>query len=156
MRRSTQIIWRRWSTLRMSSMRQWGSISDLVRSQEVTVMGCCLFFNAIFSSSGIQRTCTRDYKIPDSEFTIPKDLLCTILPRWNLIQTTIWTKNAYLFINLHGNYLMLREEDCFPNPDKFDPDNFNESEGLNKFGFMGFGQGPRNCIGRLLSKQNKS
>ena len=44
---------------------------------------------------------------------------------------------------------MLREEDCFPNPDKFDPDNFNESEGLNKFGFTGFGQGPRNCIGTL-------
>ena len=50
---------------------------------------------------------------------------------------------------------MLREDDCFANPDKFDPDNFNESEGLNKFGFMGFGQGPRNCIGMLLSKQNK-
>merc|ERR1719468_543521 len=42
---------------------------------------------------GIQRTCTRDYKIPDSDFTIPKDLLCTVVPR---------------------------EEDCFPNPDKFD------------------------------------
>ena len=42
-----------------------------------------------------------------------------------------------------------KEEDCFPNPDMFDPDNFNESENLNKFGFIGFGQGPRNCIGEL-------
>jgi len=75
---------------------------------------------------GIQRICTRDYKIPDSDFTIPKDLMVTIMPR---------------------------EEDCFPNPEKFDPDNFEESEGLNKFGDVGFGQGPRNCIGMRYALQ---
>ena len=67
---------------------QWGNEEVFQIWWEVTVTGCFLFFNAIFSS-GIQRTCTRDYKIPDSDFTIPKDLLCTILPRWNLFQTTI-------------------------------------------------------------------
>ena len=46
---------------------------------------------------------------------------------------------------------LFREEDCFPNPDKFDPDNFEESEGLNKFGDVGFGQGPRNCIGTFAN-----
>lgn len=75
---------------------------------------------------GLNRTCTKPYKIPDSDFTVPKDLLLVVLPK---------------------------EEDCFPNPDKFDPDNFNESENLNKFGFIGFGQGPRNCIGMRYALQ---
>ena len=43
-----------------------------------------------------------------------------------------------------------RQEDCFKNPDQFDPDNFLESDKFNKFGFLGFGQGPRSCIGRIL------
>ena len=42
---------------------------------------------------------------------------------------------------------MPKKEDCFENPEKFDLENFTESESLNKFGFIGFGQGPRNCIG---------
>ena len=42
---------------------------------------------------------------------------------------------------------MPKKEDCFENPEKFDLENFTESEALNKFGFTGFGQGPRNCIG---------
>ena len=32
----------------------------------------------------------------------------------------------------------------------FDPDNFVESDKFNKFGFIAFGQGPRNCIGIIL------
>ena len=51
---------------------------------------------------------------------------------------------------------LFREEDCFPNPDKFDPDNFEESEGLNKFGDVGFGQGPRNCIGTSVNLVQKN
>ena len=47
--------------------------------------------------------------------------------------------------------LVPRKEDCFANPNVFDPDNFMESEKLNKFGFTGFGQGPRNCIGKDFS-----
>ena len=35
-------------------------------------------------------------------------------------------------------------------PDKFDPDNFDPENNPNKFGFTGFGHGPRNCIGGFL------
>ena len=70
--------------------------------------------------SAIQRVCTKDYKIPDTNITIPKGLNINLVPK---------------------------KEDCFENPEKFDLENFTESEGLNKFGFTGFGQGPRNCIG---------
>jgi len=48
---------------------------------------------------------------------------------------------------------MPKKEDCFANPDQFDLENFTESEALNKFGFTGFGQGPRNCIGMRYALQ---
>jgi len=74
----------------------------------------------------IQRVCTKDYKIPDTNITIPKGLNINLVPK---------------------------KEDCFENPEKFDLENFTESEGLNKFGFTGFGQGPRNCIGMRYALQ---
>ena len=70
--------------------------------------------------SAIQRTCTKDYKIPDTDFVIPKGLMVNLQPEM---------------------------EKCFANPYTFDPDNFEESDKLNKIGFVSFGQGPRNCIG---------
>ena len=76
--------------------------------------------------SAIQRECTKDYKIPDTNFIIPKGLNVQIIPK---------------------------KEKCFANPDKFDIDNFNESDSFNKFGFIGFGQGPRNCIGKMLYEE---
>ena len=60
--------------------------------------------------------CTKDYKIPGTDVVIPKDLMIVVKPN---------------------------EEGSFINPGEFDPDNFNESDGLNKFAFVGFGQGPR-------------
>ena len=69
-----------------------------------------------------QRKCTKDYKIPDSDFTITKGMEVNVL--------------AYCFAN-----------ECFFNPDELDPDNFDANNNPNKFGFTGFGQGPRNCIG---------
>ena len=42
-----------------------------------------------------------------------------------------------------------RKTDCFANPEKFDLENFTESDSFNKFGFNSFGQGPRSCIGKL-------
>ena len=44
-----------------------------------------------------------------------------------------------------------RKEDCFENPEKFDIENFTESDAFNKFGFNSFGQGPRSCIGIVLN-----
>ena len=36
----------------------------------------------------------------------------------------------------------------FYNADEFDPENFDASNNPNQFSFLGFGQGPRNCIGK--------
>ena len=75
---------------------------------------------------GISRVCTKDYKLPGTDIVIPKDLVVIVKPN---------------------------EEGCYPNPEAFDPDNFNESDGLNKYAFVGFGQGPRNCIGMRYAIQ---
>ena len=73
-----------------------------------------------------QRTCTKDYKIPDSGFVIPKGLMVNLMPEM---------------------------DKCFANPDNFDPSNFEEENQFNKIGFVSFGQGPRNCIGKLLQRE---
>ena len=73
-------------------------------------------------TSNMQRICTKDYKVPDSDFTIIKGMT----------------------INVETSGLA---EECFFNPSELDPDNFDSSNNPNKFGFSGFGQGPRNCIG---------
>eukprot|EP00092_Neocalanus_flemingeri_P030301 GFUD01032894.1.p1 GENE.GFUD01032894.1~~GFUD01032894.1.p1 ORF type:complete len:508 (+),score=108.55 GFUD01032894.1:113-1636(+) len=72
--------------------------------------------------TSLQRICTKDYKIPDSNFTIPKDMSVTIHDK-------------------------LYQNECFFNAEQFDPDNFAAENNPNKFGFSSFGQGPRNCIG---------
>merc|ERR1711970_1334324 len=71
--------------------------------------------------NSLQRICTKDYKIPDTDFIIPKGMQ----------------------VNIYGKLLT---KESFYNPDNFDPDNF-DPHNPNKFGFFGFGQGPRNCIG---------
>lgn len=74
--------------------------------------------------NGLQRTCTKNYKIPESDFIIPKGMQINVAP----------TKSSF-------------QGECFANPDVFDPENFAAENNPNKFGFVAFGQGPRNCIG---------
>ena len=78
-------------------------------------------------TAGLQRTCTKDYKVPGMDFTIEKGLIVNVLPPG---------------------------AECFSNPDTFDPDNFDPDNNPNKFGFTGFGQGPRACIGKEDWKGN--
>ena len=75
----------------------------------------------IFLTTAIQRTCSKDYLVPGTSYTIPKGLMINVPPG----------------------------ENCFKNPDNFDPHNFDPENNPNKFGFTGFGQGPRNCIGKI-------
>ena len=72
--------------------------------------------------NNIMRVCTKDYRIPDTDFTIKKGMMV------NVLSTCFATE-------------------CFFNPEELDPDNFDPKNNPNKFGFSGFGQGPRNCVG---------
>jgi len=72
--------------------------------------------------TNLQRICTKDYKVPDTDFTIIKGTP----------------------VNVEFSGLA---DECFANGSEFDPDNFDVNNNPNKYGFSGFGQGPRNCIG---------
>ena len=89
--------------------------------------------------SAVQRTCSKDYPVPNSNFTVPKGLMVNFPPGENCF------KNQGLQIVSKQIIFYLKNI-----PDKFDPENFNPENNPNKFGFTGFGQGPRNCIGECL------
>merc|ERR1712215_485517 len=72
-------------------------------------------------NTSLQRICTKDYRVPDTDFTIIKG-------------TTI---------NIEFSAL---GEECFFRASECNPDNFEAENHPNKFGFFGFGQGPRSCI----------
>lgn len=74
------------------------------------------------------RKCAEDYTIPDTTITIDKG-----------------TPVMIPIMGLHYN------EELFPEPNKFDPDRFNE-ENMGKikpYTYLPFGDGPRNCLGTL-------
>lgn len=84
------------------------------------VINEALRYNGLISN--LQRICTKDYKVPDTDFTIIKGTP----------------------VNVEFSGLA---EECFANASDFDPENFDVNNNPNKYGFSGFGQGPRNCIG---------
>lgn len=48
-----------------------------------------------------------------------------------------------------ATYKLHRREDIYPNPDKFDPDNFLPERSANRhyYAFVPFSAGPRSCVG---------
>ncbi|KAK0170714.1 hypothetical protein PV328_008527 [Microctonus aethiopoides] len=74
----------------------------------------------------IDRVANQDYKIPDSDVTIKK--------------------GTVVYVALPGIQM---DPKYFPNPDKFDPDRFNDERKheIEPCTFMPFGEGPRICIG---------
>ncbi|GJQ81529.1 Cyp6a9 [Trypoxylus dichotomus] len=81
------------------------------------------------------RRCTRTYKIPDTDVTIPRGL--TVLIPTMAVQ---------------------RDPDFYANPDVFDPERFNEENKafLKENTYLPFGTGPRKCIGmRFAMVQSK-
>ncbi|KAJ6642416.1 putative cytochrome P450 6a14 [Pseudolycoriella hygida] len=74
----------------------------------------------------IMRVTTKDYKVPNSNFILRKG-------------TKVW-------IPAHAIH---HDETYFPCPHKFDPDRFSPEEMSKRDNatFLGFGDGPRNCIG---------
>jgi len=75
----------------------------------------------------IERYCTKDYKIPGTDYTVRKGEIVNF--------TFLYEK-------------MRRENEQFYNSGEFDPENFDASNNPDTFSFFGFGQGPRNCIGK--------
>ena len=79
----------------------------------------------------LERKTMVDFKIPNSELVIPKDTLVCI-----------------------PAYAIHHEENYYPDPEVFDPERFS-SEEKNKrhpMAYQPFGHGPRNCIGKTITK----
>lgn len=76
----------------------------------------------------LQRKCTQDYTLPDTDITIKKGL-SIMIP----------------IMGLHY------DPEFFPDPHKFNPDRFQEDAKQKPFTYLPFGEGPRNCIGKPKS-----
>lgn len=74
----------------------------------------------------MERVCVKDYKIPGTDFTVPKGMLVQI-----------------------PHMAIMRDAKYYPNPSNFDPENFSAENkaARSPYSFLSFGQGPRNCIG---------
>lgn len=77
------------------------------------------------------RKCVRDYKLPNSNYTIKKGQLLRIP-----------------LLGIH------RDAEYYPDPEKFDPERFSDEQKSKRHPivFMPFGEGPRICIGTTWSK----
>ena len=74
----------------------------------------------------IERTCTKPYTIPGTDFTVPVGIIVSI-----------------------SNAGIMHDQKYCSNPDEFYPDHFSPENKAkrNPYAFLGFGQGPRGCIG---------
>jgi len=75
----------------------------------------------------LERECTKDYNIPETKYVVKKGEIVSF---------------TFLYERMRN------ENDKFYNSAEFDPDNFDASNNPDNFSFLGFGQGPRNCIGK--------
>lgn len=73
------------------------------------------------------RQCTEDYKVPNSNVTIEKGTLV-----------------FFPIAALH------HDAEFFPDPDKFDPERFNQTNKpkIRPFTYLPFGEGAKYCIGK--------
>ncbi|CAB3365184.1 Hypothetical predicted protein [Cloeon dipterum] len=76
------------------------------------------------------RECSKTYKIPDTDKTLEKGDMVTI-----------------------PNHALQNDPKYFPNPDRFDPERFNDDDFLHKHQYIysPFGEGPRQCIGNRFA-----
>lgn len=76
----------------------------------------------------LNRICTKDYKIDNTNIIIKKG-----------------TRVIIPILGLHS------DPKYFPNPEIFDPERFSDEETVKRipYTYMPFGEGPRHCIGKL-------
>ena len=83
----------------------------------------------LWGNNFFDRTCTKDYFIPELNFTVPKGMHVTL-----------------------AGGKMMRDSAYFERPLEFNPDlHFAGSESMYSHNFIGFGLGPRSCIGMRLA-----
>ena len=75
----------------------------------------------------LERVCTKDYLIPGTNYVVKKGEVVNF---------------SFLYER------MRKENESFYNSGEYDPENFDSSNSPDSFSFLGFGQGPRNCIGK--------
>nr|CAD7258875.1 unnamed protein product [Timema shepardi] len=78
------------------------------------------------SVSNLERLCTKEYVIPHTDVTVEKGTLVMI-----------------------PVYALHHDPDYFPDPEKFDPERFNQDNknSFPQYAYLPFGEGPRICIG---------
>lgn len=72
----------------------------------------------------LNRACTKAYTLPNSNVCL--------------------REGDAVVISVYG---IQRDPEYYPDPEKFDPDRFNEGVHINPYTYLPFGEGPRNCIG---------
>ena len=82
----------------------------------------------LWGTNFFDRTCVKDYFIPELNYTIPKGMHVTVA----------------------GGRIM-RDAENHENPLEFDPENHFTTNSPSPSNFLGFGQGPRGCIGMRLA-----
>lgn len=82
--------------------------------------------------SNLMRMTKKDYKIPGTKLTLPKDV-------WLVVPI----------------YSIQRDEEYFPEPDKFIPERFSPENEKKRstFHYLPFGEGPRMCLGDRFGLQ---
>lgn len=80
----------------------------------------------MFPLINLERVCVRDYELPGTGFTVPEGMLVQVPAAQ-----------------------MMQDERFFPNPAAFNPEHFSAEAraARSPYAFLGFGQGPRNCVG---------
>ena len=105
-----------------------GKLPDYTTIQALPYLDNCIHETLrLHSPVGlILRSCNTDYNLPGTNYTVKKNDLISIPA-----------------VGIHN------DERYYPNPSQFNPDNFSKEarQSRSPYTFLGFGQGPRACIG---------
>lgn len=113
-----------------SVMERYGGKLTYEGIMEMRYLECCIdeTLRKYPAVSVLNRECTQDYKVPDTDFVIEK--------------------GTAVVLQIGG---MHHDPQYYPNPMRFDPERFRDPDMKNK-PYAPFGDGPRICIGMRMGK----